>query len=442
MKRLVLAAALWLPFAAPGWAQVEVAEVTSPGGIPVWLVEDSTLPFVAVEILFPGGASLDPEGAEGATPLMAGMLGLGAGDLDEQGFAAEVEAVAARLSFDAGGDAVTVSARFLTEFTDETVELLRLALNEPRFDEGAFERSRARAVSSVRSGQRNPNTLAFQELGRQAWGDHPYARPVDGTEESLAALTREALAAAHSRALVRDRVYVAAVGDIGPEELGALIDALLGDLPLAEAPLPGPAEVQLSGGVTVVPFDGPQSVIAFAQPGIDRDDPDFFAAFLMNEVLGGGRFGTRLMREVRERRGLTYGIGSYLASAQFGDSLQGRVSTSNSQVGEVIEAVRGEWARMAAEGISETELEAVQTFLTGAYPLRFDGNASIARILVGMQMQGLERDYIRTRNDKVRAVTLQDVRDAAARLLDPQALHFVVVGRPEGLEDAEMLPAN
>ncbi len=431
MTRLSLAAALWLPLAAPGWAQVEVAEVTSPGGIPVWLVEDSTLPFVAVEILFPGGASLDPEGAEGATPLMAGMLGLGAGDLDEQGFAAEVEAVAARLSFDAGGDAVTVSARFLTEFTDETVELLRLALNEPRFDEGAFERSRARAVSSVRSGQRNPNTLAFQELGRQAWGDHPYARPNDGTEESLAALTPEDMRAAHARAVVRDRVHVAAVGDIDAEAIGALVDRVLGDLPAAEVPLPERAEFVAEGGVTVVPFDGPQAVVAFAQPGLERDDPDFFAAFVATEALGGGRFGTRLMRALRTERGLTYGVGIQLASRQFGDSLQGRFSTTNARVGEAIEVLQAEWARMAEEGLSEAELEAIQTYLTGAYPLRFDGNARIASILTWMQAEGLEPGYMQERNEKVRAVTVEDVRRVSARLLDAEGLHFVVVGQPD-----------
>ena len=436
-KTWLAAATVALFVAPPAWAQVAVTEVESDGGIKAWLVEEPALPFVALELIFMGGASLDPEGEEGATSLMTSMLGLGAGALDEQGFAEAKEAVAAEFSFDAGHDSVSVSARFLTEFRDESVALLRSALKEPRFDADAFERTRARALSVRRSDMRNPGTLASLRFNELAWGDHPYARPVDGTEDSLAALTREALEAAHARALVRDRVFVAAVGDIGPDELGALIDDLLGDLPLAEVPLPGPAEVLFDGGVTVVPFDGPQSVILFGQAGIPRDDDDYFAAFVMNEVLGGGRFGTRLMRELRQARGLTYGVGSFLFGRQFGDTLQGRLSTSNARAAEAIELVRAEWARMAAEGLSEEELEAIQTYMTGEYPLRFDGNARIARILVAMQMQDMPASYMAERNDLVRAVTLEDVRRVADRLLDPEGLHFVVVGQPEGLDGAE-----
>ena len=433
MTRWIAAAAACLLLSPPAVAQVEITGITSPGGLEAWLVEERSLPFIALELAFEGGASLDPVGEEGAAGLMASLLGLGAGELDEQGFAEATEAIAAEFSFDAGRDSVSVSARFLTEFRDEAVELLRLALHEPRFDPETVERSRARALSSLRSGTRNPNTLASREFDLQAWGDHPYARPADGTEASVAALTPEHLRAAHRRGLTADRVHVGAVGDIGAEELGEMIDTLLGDLPAAEEPLPPRVEPQLSGGTTVVPFDGPQAVVAFGQTGIARDDPEFFAAFLMSEVLGGGRFGTRLMRSLRQERGLTYGIGIGLANRQFGDIVLGRFATSNARVEEAIELVRAEWARMAEEGLSEEELAAIQTYLTGAYPLRFDGNARIARILANMQMQGLPADYIAERNALVEAVTLEEVQAVAARLLDPEGLHFVVVGQPEGL---------
>ncbi|WP_238381029.1 M16 family metallopeptidase [Alkalilacustris brevis] len=434
MLSLTLGLGAALVLALPLRAQVEVQEITSPGGVEAWLVEEDSLPFVALELRFLGGTSLDPDGQEGVTSLMAGLMGQGADDLDEQAYAEATEALAARFGFSASRDAVSVSARFLTDRQDEALSLLGAALRAPRFDEATLERARARIISGIRSDQRNPNALAGEVFARLAYGDHPYARPSDGTEESVAALSRDDLLVAHQRTVARDRVLVAAVGDISAEALGAAIDALLAGLPEATADLPPYAEVGLEGGVTVVPFDGPQSVIAFGHAGIARDDPDFFAAYLMNEVLGGGRFGTRLMRELRERRGLTYGVGSFLASQQFGDTLQGRFSTANDRVAEAIGIVREEWRRMAEEGISEAELSAIKTYLTGEYPLRFDGNSSIARILVGMQMQGLPADYILTRNDKVEAVTLDDVRAIAARLLDPEGLHFVVVGQPEGLE--------
>ena len=430
MTRILLALVLSLaPMAAS--AQVTVREVTSPAGIDAWMVEEPALPFVALEILFPGGTSLDPEGAEGAAALMASMLGQGAGDLDAQGFAEATEGLALDVSFDAGPDAVSVSARFLSEVTDEATDLLRLALTAPRFDADAFARAQARALSSARSAQRNPNALASRRLAELAWGDHPYARPGDGTEDSLAALSTDALRAAHARGLSRDRVHVAAVGDIDAEGLGRLLDRLLGALPAASGEMPDRGTVALTGGVTHVPFDGPQAVVAFGQPGIYRDDPDFFAAFVMAEVLGGGRFGTRLMRALREERGLTYGVGAFLGSRAFGDMLQGRFATSPDRVDEAIDVVRAEWTRMAEEGLSAKELEAIQTYLTGAYPLRFDGNARIASILASMQLQGFGPDYIAQRNDLVMAVTPAQVAEVAGRLLAPDALHFVVVGPPD-----------
>ncbi|MFN6978329.1 MAG: M16 family metallopeptidase, partial [Gemmobacter sp.] len=183
----------------------------------------------------------------------------------------------------------------------------------------------------------------------------------------------------------------------------------------------------------IEPFPGPQSVIAFGQPSIPRDDPDFLTAILVNEVLGGGRFGTRLTAEVREKRGLTYGIFSALAASEFGSVLTGRVSTANATAAETIAVIRAEWARMASDGLTAEELAGIQTYMTGSYPLRFDGNARIADILVGMQLQGFAPDYPATRNDKVRAITLEEANRMAARLYDPAALTFVVVGEPEGL---------
>jgi len=234
--------------------------------------------------------------------------------------------------------------------------------------------------------------------------------------------------------MARDRVYVGAVGDITADELGAIIDDLLGALPETGAPLPQDVDVGLPGGKTVVPFNTPQSVAVFGHEGIERDDPDFFAAFVMNQVLGAGGFGSRLMEEVREKRGLTYGVNSYLAPKDHAELMLGQVASSNDRIAEAIEVIRDEWAKLAAEGVTEQELEDAKKYLTGAYPLRFDGNSTIANILAGMQMDDLPIDYADTRNDKVNAVTLDDIKRVAARLMRPEALHFVVVGQPEGIE--------
>ena len=225
--------------------------------------------------------------------------------------------------------------------------------------------------------------------------------------------------AAHEATLAHDRIVAAAVGDIDAEGLGRLLDDLLGDLPQEGAPLPEPAEVALEGGVEVVALDTPQSVIAFGQEGIMRDDPDFIPAYVLNEILGGSGFDGRLMEEIRERRGLTYGAYAYLVPRQLAATHQGRVATANATAGEVVEAVREEWRRMAEDGVTDAELADAVTYLTGAYPLRFDGNATIADILVGMQIADLPPSYVTERNDMVRAVTREDLARVAERLLRP-----------------------
>lgn len=432
MIRAAIATVLAL-LALPAHA-IEIQDVTSPKGIKAWLVQDDSIPFVALDIQFKGGASMDAEGKRGATNLMTALLEEGAGKRDSTQFAQAVEDLGARMSFDVDDDTLSVSFRALSENRDEAADLLAMALTQPRFDESAVERVRAQVQAVIRSEATDPDSIAAKELARQAWGDHPYATSLNGTQESVAQLTRQDLVAAKNRILARDRVVVGAAGDISAEELGPLLDRILGGLPeQATAPLPEKAELQLTGGTTVIDWDSPQTVVSFAGPGIGIDDPDYFAAFVANHILGGGGFSSRLMTEVREKRGLTYGVGTALATGLFGQSWQGGMAGGNDTTAEAVDLIRQEWGGMA-EGVTEKELTDAKTYLTGEYPLRFDGNGRIAAIMAGMQLIGFPIDYINTRNDKVEAVTAEDVARVAKRLLDPANLRFVLVGRPEGIE--------
>ncbi|MBB3994382.1 zinc protease [Sulfitobacter undariae] len=419
--------------ALPAYAEVDIQTVTSPGGIDAWLVEEHSLPFVAIEIAFTGGTSLDVDGKRGAVNLMTGLLEEGSGNLDARGFARAKEALASSFGFSAGPDQLTISARFLTENFDESVALLRDAMQKPRFDDGDIERVRAQVLSNLAFDAKDPNDIASKTFATMAYGEHPYGTVEAGTPESLAALTRDDLLEAHRNVLVRDRVLVGAVGDITPEQLGALLDAVMGDLPQSGAMMPPKIEPQIKGGTTVVEFDTPQSVALFGQRGIAVDDDDYFAAVLLNQILGGGSFESRLMQEVREKRGLTYGVYSYLSSRNLANAYMGSVSSANDRIGEAIEVIREQWRLAAQDGVTEKELQDAKTYLTGAYPLRFDGNSTIAGILVGMQLIGLDADYIKTRNERVESVTLEDVKRVAGELMEPDALHFVVVGKPEGV---------
>lgn len=434
LKALAFAAAALVMATLPARAEIEIQEVTTPGGISAWLVEEPSIPFVALELRFKGGGSLDAPGKRGATNLMVGLLEEGTGEMDARAFARALESLAASFEYDTFDDTISVSAKFLTDTTDEAMALLRGSLVAPAFNQVAIDRVKAQVLSGLASDATDPDKIVGRTFDRLAFGDHPYATSTEGTRESVSALTREDIVAAHQAAFARDRVYVSAVGDISADELSVLLDTLLGDLPETGAPLPGPAPFLLEGGLTVEPFDTPQSVVLFGQEGLERDHPDFIAAYVINEVFGGSGLTSRLMNEVREKRGLAYGVYSYLVPKDHAALLMGSVASANARVAETIAVIREEWAKLGREGLTDEELAAAKTYLTGAYPLRFDGNGPIANILVGMQMDELGPEYVTDRNAMIEALTLDEVNRVAAEVYDPEKLHFVVVGQPEGLE--------
>lgn len=436
MLRLILIATFSL-VGGVATAAIDIKTITSPGGINAWVVEEPSIPFTALEIRIRGGASLDEPGKRGVTNLMAGLIEEGAGDMDAQTFQTARESLAASFSYRAYDDTMSISAQFLTENRDEALVLLKLSLTQPRFDQSAIDRVRAQVIAGINSDAKNPNRIAGAAFDAAAFGDHPYGTNMDGTVDSVTALTRDDIVVAHRNALTRDRMFVSVVGDVTAEEVGAMLDDLLGDLPAEGPPLPPDVDFGLAGGTTIIDFATPQSVALFGHAGIERDDPDFFAAFIMNEILGAGGFESRLMEEVREKRGLTYGISTFLVPKFHAEMVLGQVASSNETIAQAIEVTRNEWARMATDGVTAEELETARTYLTGEYPLRFDGNGEIADIMVGMQMIGLPPDYVVNRNDYIEAVTLDDINRVAAELLDPDALHFVVVGQPVGLDGAE-----
>ncbi len=438
----VLGLCVALTVGAPAQALVPVEPVVSPGGLSAWLVEERSIPMVALEVIFPGGAALDAHEALGATALMAALLTQGAGALDAKAFAEALEETAGQIRFETGRDSVSLSIKALSDNLDEVIELARLALLEPRFDPADVERIRAQTLAALERDARNPAVIAAQTLAALGFREHPYGRPADGTPETVRRLDREAIRAAHARAIHRAPVYVGAAGDIDAVRLGALLDRLLGDLPNKPPPSPAFASFSAEPGVRVVAHPGPQAFIAFGHGGIARDDPDFLTAFVLNELFGGSRFSTRLTRVLREERALTYGVGTGLSAGPHGDSFQGRLSTDNARAAEAIEQIRQEWRWLAEGRFSDAELEETKRYLTGAYPLRFDGNAAIAGILASMQFQGFPIDYVNIRNDLIRAITPEEARRVAARLVRPQDLVFVVVGRPEGLSSTGPVAAE
>jgi zinc protease len=415
-------------------AAAKVEHVTSPGGIEAYLIAEPAVPFMSLSMRFKGGSIGDPDGKEGLANLISGVLDEGAGDLDSQAFQTELEDLAIRLSFDAGRDSFTGDLKTLTENRDRAFELLRLSLTEPRFDDEPVARIKSQIQASLRRRQEDPDSLASKTWFEQAFDGHVYARPVEGTVDSVAAITSEDLESFVDQRLARDNLLIGVAGDITAEELGPLLDHAFGGLPATSAPLDPAETAPKADGITVVRQEVPQSKVLFGQKGLERDDPDFYAAYVVNHILGGGGFTSRLTAEIREARGLAYSVYSYLYPTEFAPIWLGGLGTSNASVAQALDLVQVEVKRMATGDITQAELDDAKTYLTGSFPLRLTSNDRIAGLLVSMQVNDLGIDYLEKRNALIEAVTLDDLKRVAARLYDPENLLTVVVGDPPDLE--------
>jgi zinc protease len=421
-------------------AAVDVERVVSPGGIEAWLVENHANPILSMTLAFRGGSAvLDTATRSGTTELLSGLMNEGAGPYDSQDFQKALEEHSIDFSFEASRDSFEGHLRTLTQYRELAFELLRLSLTDLRFDTDAVERVRAQIMANLARQAEDPDDIAGKAWWRMVFPDHPYGRSVEGTPETVAAISVDDLRRAVTIGFVRKHLKLGFVGDITPAELGPLLDKTFGGLPMdADRPQVAVAKPVL-GDTAVISRDVPQSTVVFGQEGIDRKDPDFYAALVLNYILGGGGFASRLTEEVREKRGLAYGVGTYLTTLDYADLWQGDVATQNARVGQSIDLIRQEWKRMADAGPTEKELSDAKTFLTGSFALRLDSTGSIAQFLVGIQIQDLGIDYPQKRNSYIDAVTLEDVRRVAKRL-DPAKLSFVVVGRPEGVAATREAP--
>ena len=422
---------------------VEVQRVVSPGGIEAWLVEDHSNPIIALDLAFRGGAALDPAGKPGLAYMVSTLIDEGAGPLDSQAFQGALDDLSISLRFQAGLDNFSGSLSTLSENRARAFELLRLALTAPRFDEEPVERIRSQILARLSREAEDPDMIASRTLRRLVFQDHPYARPTRGTEASIAAITADDLRGFVRARFARDRLFIGVVGDITPDELKTLLDATFTPLPAEGEAFEVPeAAIGNAGDLVVIERNIPQSVVSLGQAGIKRDDPDYYAAYVVNYILGGGGFASRLVEEVREKRGLAYSVYSYLSPLDHGALIAGGVATQNARVGQSLELIRREWQRMAESGPSVEELAAAKKFLTGSFPLRFSSSGRIAGMLVGIQLEDLGIDYLDERNSHIEAVDLATAQRVAKRLYRPEALTVVVVGAPAGVEPTREAPGD
>ena len=419
----------------PAAKKMNIKEITSPGGIKAWLVEEHAVPLLALRFVFDGGNSQDPAGKEGVANFITAMMDEGAGDLTAARFQERMEELAVRMSFEDGKDAFYGNFETLTANRAPALDMLRLALTKPRFDQDAVERIRNQLLANLAFAAKNPQHVASKAWYEVAFAGHAYGRPASGTAESVKAIQPADLEAYRKRTFGRDTLRVVAVGDIDEKTLAAALDHVFGELPAKAELIPVASTApQKAEKLKIVEMDVPQSVVQFGLVGLSRKDPDFIPAFVMNQILGGGGFASRLTEEVREKRGLAYSVYSYLQPYRWSSTFGGGVATKNEAVKESIDVIRAELARMATDGPTETELANSRSYLTGSFALRFDTNAKIANQLLWMLHEDMGIDYVSKRNALIEAVTMADVKRAAARILKVDDLFITVVGKPKGLE--------
>ncbi|MCH7793844.1 MAG: insulinase family protein [Proteobacteria bacterium] len=440
LRSAFIALFLLLAAASPA-AAIEVQRVVSPGGIEAWLVEDHSNPIISLDMTFRGGAALDPVGKEGLANLVSGLIDEGAGDLDSQAFQGRLQDLSIGLSFSTGLDTFSGDLKTLTENRDTAFELLRLALNEARFDEEPIARIRSQILAGLARDSENPRVIVRRTLNKVLFPEHAYGRPVSGTTESVTGLTVKDLRRFTAERFARDVLVVGVVGDITAKDLARLLDETFLGLPATAAPVDlTDTTPSGKGGVVVVEKDLPQSVVVFGHEGIERADPDYYTAYVVNYILGGGGFSSRLYKEIREKRGLAYSVYAYLNPLDRAALVVGGVATQNERVSESLDLIRAEWRRMAEDGPSEEELRDAKIYLTGSFPLRFSSSGRISGMLIGMQLNYLGIDYLDRRNALIEAVTLDDARRVARRLYDADKLTVIVVGRPEGVTATRPAP--
>jgi zinc protease len=427
----LLSASAWVAAAQA----MQIQPVTGASGVEAWLVEDHSVPVVTIRFAFAGGAALDAVGKGGAASMVASLLDEGAGPYDSLAFHRRLDDLAGQLRFSAAQDEFDGSLRTLKQHLSDTGELLRLALAEPRFAPEDIERIRGEILAGLARQAKNPRSLSGRLWMHDAFEKHPYGSSVDGSEESVAAITRDDLAAFAGARFHRGGLIVGIVGDIDKTEAATLIDQIFGGLPKGTDETEIAETKPLDDGALVVSRAAvPQSVVTFGQAGPKRDDPAWYAAYVLNEILGGGGFRGRLMKEIREKRGLAYGVSTQLVPYRHAGLIVGNVATENGRVAESIALVRDEWRRMREAGPTAAELDNAKTYLTGSFPLGLDSTQHIAGVLVQMQQDKLGIDYLDRRASLIGGVTLDEAREVAQKLFDPSALSFAVVGDPADLE--------
>lgn len=440
MKRILVLVLLILFLPHSAMASMQVQKVTSPGGIKAWLIEDKTAPVISITFQWQTGSMYDPDGKEGRATLLSGLLDEGAGDLSGPDFQRALVEISTSLSFDAGLYDFTGNMRMLSQQAEKSFDLLGLALSKPHFNSEKVKLIKNQLAARLLFAQQRPDAVADRAWWKMTFPNQPHAKPVDGTMAGLQNITREDLFELMKRGLTRDRLTIGVAGDIDGARLGALLDKAFGDLPaVASLPAVNLPRMARTDRPYLVQRDIPQAVVVFGQDGLKRNDRDFYGLHLMNYILGGGGFSSRLMDEMREKRGLTYGVSTQLATYPDMGLIRGSFATQNNSLVPALQILQDEWGKIQANGVLDDEVRQAKLYMIGSFPLRFGNTLNMASMLVGMQIYDLGVDYFDQRRAYIDQVRVEQINKVAEKTLFPGRMVIVVVGNPPDPENYQLI---
>lgn len=400
------------------------------GAVTAWLVEDASVPVVSLNWAWDGGAAFDPIGQEGQMALAVAMLSEGAGDLDNVAFADAARDAGVTVGFGVGRDSTSGSLRALSDALPEAIRLARLAMTSPRLAARDLDRVRARAIVGARQQLETPRGVANRAFWAAGFPTHPAGRTAG--PESFAAIPAATLPEALGRQFRREGVLLAAAGAISEAGLREAIRALFGALPEGAPPALPPMPALAQFGPNIVDIPAPQSAVIFGQDAPLPTDPAWEPTQVALRILGGGGFSSRLMRLIREERGLTYGIGAGMDVLFRRGVIVGQASTDNRNAPEMLSLLRQSWLSMAQSGPTDAELSDAVDFLNGTLPLQFSDSRRIAGGLLSLMQNNRTPEWLAGRPARLSALTRADVA-AAARRFGVSPLSVVVAGQPVGL---------
>jgi zinc protease len=414
-----------------------IQKVGLANGLTVIVIEHHELPVVAFRLVLKSGSASDPEGKGGTADLTAGLLRKGTKTRSATQIAEEIDFVGGRLGAGSGLDATYATCQVLAKHFDVGLDLLSDIILHPTFKEDEIERLKKQTVSAIAEGKQDPGRVADEKFSEFLFGDHPYGRPSEGTEQSVPTITRDDIIDFHRTYYVPNNAILAVVGDVKYKDVLTKVKAEFGSWKSGEVPQPVTATPPPVQGYQILLVDKPdltQTYICMGHLGIEKKNPDYFPIRVMNYILGGGGFASRLVDEVRSKRGLTYDVGCRFDANKLGGAYQVTTFTRNDSTAAAIAAIIDQIKRIRAEGVTDKELQDTKSFYSGYFPLQFETPSQIASQILDVELYDLGEGYIQNFRQNINAVTKEDILRVAQKYLDPDNLKLVVVSKADDVK--------